>query len=128
MTTVFGTAGRNYAADHRAELSRQLVQSVGGNRQLAGEISARLQAAGSNGLQPADIQHFVAGLPASERPAALRFFAGPYREFSHQLLAHASGQGFLAGVAFGLVAVLAAVFLINVSKKDVPAEPTEAVA
>ena len=128
MTTVFGTTGRNYAADHQAELSRQLVQSVGGNRQLAGEIGARLHAAGSNGLQPADIQHFVAGLPAQERPAALRFFAGPYREFSHQLLAHASGQGFLVGVGFGLVAVLAAVFLINVSKKDVPADPVETVA
>ena len=126
MATVFGTAGRNFAADHRADLSQQLTRSVGGDQQLAGRIGARLSEAGSNGLQQVDINNFLRTLPGEQQSAAARFFAGPYRDFSHQLLAHASGQGFLTGVGFGVVALLAAIFLINVTKDDVPADPAAA--
>ncbi|MGI8678655.1 MAG: MFS transporter [Jatrophihabitans sp.] len=123
MTTVFGTSGRNYAAGHKGALVSKLMQSVDGNRQLAGAIAGRVQQAGSSGLQRSDIKKFVDGLPPSQRETAGKFFAGPYRDFTHGLLAHASGQGFLTGVGFGVVAFLAAVLLINVSKKDLPAEP-----
>jgi hypothetical protein len=55
----------------------------------------------------------------------VQFFSGPYKDFSHHLLAHASGQGFLAGAIFGLVAVIAAAVLINVKKSEVPSDPME---
>jgi EmrB/QacA subfamily drug resistance transporter len=121
MTTVFGTAGRNYASSHSHALQNQLVQATGGNKALTGQIAQRLQAAGSNGLQPEDIKKFVGGLPAGQQKQATEFFAGPYKDFSHGLLAHASGEGFLMGAAFGVVAIIAAVFLINVKKTELPA-------
>ena len=129
MTTVFGTAGRNYASEHQAALRKQLMESTNGNGELAGKIAARLQAAGNNGMQPQDVKKFISGLPVDQQSAAAKFFAGPYRDFTHGLLAHASGQGFLMGAAFGVVAIIAAVALINVRKDEVPAEaPVEAVA
>ena len=64
----------------------------------------------------------------NQQAAASRFFAGPYRDFSHALLAHASGQGFLMGAVFGVVAIIAAVFLINVKKTELPSDPTLAAA
>jgi EmrB/QacA subfamily drug resistance transporter len=128
MTTVFGTAGRNYASEHQTSLTKTLTQSVGGNQELAGKIGQRLQAAGSNGLQPEDIQKFVSSLPPDQQKEATAFFDGPYRDFSHALLAHASGQGFLMGAVFGVVAILAAVLLINVKKSELPAEDPVAAA
>jgi EmrB/QacA subfamily drug resistance transporter len=121
MTTVFGTAGRNYASSHGPSLQSHLGQATGGNKVLAGKIAQRLHEAGSNGLQPEDIKKFVGSLPADQQKPAGAFFAGPYKEFSHGLLAHASGQGFLMGAAFGVVAIIAAVFLINVKKSELPA-------
>lgn len=128
LTTVFGTSGRNYSATHTKALFGSLGQIAQGNRDLIGAISGRLRSAGSNGLQTADIKKFVAGLPANQQTAANRFFSGPYKDFSHGLLAHASGQGFLMGAVFGVVAIIAAVFLINVKKSDLPAGDPAALA
>jgi EmrB/QacA subfamily drug resistance transporter len=126
MTTVFGTAGRNYATSHGTSLNKQLAESTGGDRTLAAKIAQRLQEAGNNGLQPEDVKRFVGSLPPDQQKAASAFFAGPYKDFSHGLLAHASGQGFLMGAAFGAVAIIAAVFLINVRKSEVPTDPVVA--
>ena len=120
MTTVFGTAGRNYASSHSGDLRKQLAQSAGGDQSLAGAIAGRVSKAGNNGLQPEDIKKFIGSLPAEQRTKAASFFSGPYKDFTHGLLAHASGQGFLMGAVFGVVAIIAAVALINVKKADLP--------
>ena len=117
MTTVFGTAGRNYASSHQKDLRPgigKLPSDVQG--QLVGPNGLLTHA--KNGVQPDVIATFV-----KQHPAAAPFFAknGPYQNFNHGLLAHASGQGFLMGAAFGVVAIIAAVFLINVKKADLPA-------
>ena len=56
------------------------------------------------------------------KPADTSWRSDGLRDFSHHLVAHASGQGFLMGDVFGVVAIIAAVVLINVKKDDVPAE------
>ncbi|MFN2560517.1 MAG: MFS transporter [Jatrophihabitans sp.] len=117
MTTVFGTAGRNYASSHQKDLRPgigKLPTDVQG--QLVGSNGLLTHA--KNGVQPDAIAAFV-----KQHPGAAPFFAknGPYQDFNHGLLAHASGQGFLMGAAFGVVAIIAAVFLINVKKTDLPA-------
>jgi hypothetical protein len=122
ITTVFGTSARNFVSGHSATLQQQLMQATHGNTQLAGAIGQKVGSAGQNGLQPADIHDFVQTLPVSQRADALAFFNGPYRDFSHHLVAHASGQGFLMGAVFGVVAIVAAVVLIKVKKEEVPAE------
>jgi hypothetical protein len=122
MTTVFGTSARNYVSDHSDTLQQQLARATHGNGQLMGAIGQRIGSAGQNGLQPEDVQSFVQSLPAGQRADALAFFNGPYRDFTHHLVAHASGQGFLMGAVFGVVAIIAAVVLVNVKKDDVPAE------
>jgi EmrB/QacA subfamily drug resistance transporter len=123
MTTVFGTSARNFVSGHIAGLQQQLAKTTGGNTELMGKIGQRLHQAGSSGLQPDDIHSFVQSLPAGQRGTATAFFNGPYRDFSHHLVAHASGQGFLMGAVFGVVAIIAAVVLINVKKQDVPSKP-----
>jgi len=123
MTTVFGTAGRNYAQSHQDELHAGLAQSTSGDQALAGSIAHQIQQSGSNGLQKPDIDKYVNSLPAGQQAAAHQFFYGPYQDFIHGLVAHASGQGFLMGAMFGVVAIIAAVFLINVRKSDIPAAP-----
>ncbi len=128
MTTVFGTAGRNYANSHQGTLREHLGQVTGSDHQLAGQIAQRLQSAGSNGLRPDDVKSFVASLPPGQRSAAQDFFSGPYKDFSHGLLAHASGEGFLMGAGFGGVAIIAAIFLINVKKSEIAADPAEVAA
>ncbi len=128
MTTVFGTAGRNYAGEHSGGLHKQLYQSANGEQSLVGVIAKKLQSAGNNGLQPGDIKKFVATLPPDQRARAAAFFGGPYRDFSRGLLAHASGQGFLMGAVFGLVALVAAVVLINVKKSEIPDDVVAAAA
>jgi EmrB/QacA subfamily drug resistance transporter len=126
MTTVFGTAARNYGSTHQTVLPKALGNLPGGVQQAIGD---RLAQAGSNPIQRADIDTFVNSLPPSSRPQAQAFFDGPYRDFVHHLLAHASGQGFFAGAVFGLVAIIAAAVIINVKKTDLPAQPPlEAVA
>ncbi len=82
--------------------------------------------AGSNGLQKDDIANYLGSLPVSQRGAVAQFFDGPYRDFTRHVLAHASGQGFLAGAGFGLAAVIAAVVLVNIKKDEVPADVQEA--
>jgi hypothetical protein len=128
MTTVFGTASRNYAKDHANEVYQRLTQSVGGDKQLAGAIAGKIKAAGDNGLQPEDIKKFVGGLPPDQRAKAANFFAGPFKDFTHDLLAHASGLGFLTAAMFGVVAIIASVVMINVKKSDLPNEPMAAAA
>jgi EmrB/QacA subfamily drug resistance transporter len=128
MTTVFGTASRNYASDHANDVYQRLTQSVGGDKQLAGAIAGRIKAAGDNGLQPDDIKKFVGGLPPDQQTKAANFFAGPFKDFTHDLLAHASGMGFLTAAIFGAVAIVASIVLINVKKSDLPTDPVAAAA
>ena len=128
MTTVFGTASRNYASDHAPNVFKELAQATGGDKQLAGEIATRIKAAGDNGLQPVDIKKFIAGLPPDQQGTAAKFFAGPFKDFTHDLLAHASAMGFLTGAIFGVVAIIASVVLINVKKSELPADPMAAAA
>jgi EmrB/QacA subfamily drug resistance transporter len=119
MTTVFGTAARNYVSGHGASLFGKLAAApIPAGDKAA--VAHALQHAGSSGLQPEQIKSFVA-----QHPATAPFFAkgGPYQDFAHHLLAHSSGQGFLAGAVFGGVALLAAITLINVKKDEVPSEP-----
>jgi hypothetical protein len=126
MTTVFGTAGRNYASDHIGKLIG-IIKDPATHLSPATQdaVMQRLQKAGSNGLEPEQIATLV-----KQHPDAAGFFAdnGPYHSFTHGLLAHASGQGFLMGAVFGGVAILAAVLLINVKKTEVPSEPGAAAA
>jgi EmrB/QacA subfamily drug resistance transporter len=122
MTTVFGTAARSYADGHQDNLKSALGTLPGPLQQ---EVGARLAQAGRNGLQKDDIANYLGSLPVSQRGPVAQFFDGPYRDFTRHILAHASGQGFLAGAAFGLVAVIAAVVLVNINKDEVPADPHE---
>ena len=82
-------------------------------------VGAKLQSAGSNGLQQTEIKSFINGLPARERGPAASFFAGPYRDFSHLLLAQGSAEAFAAGVMCAVVAILVAVFVIK--RDELPA-------
>jgi EmrB/QacA subfamily drug resistance transporter len=122
MATVFGTAARNYFGSHGGSLFAQINQLP---PSLQPSVRDALAHAGTNGLQPEQIQTFIAHVPQQDHQAAVQFFSGPYKDFSHHLLAHASGQGFLAGAIFGLVAVVAAAVLINVKKSEVPSDPME---
>ncbi|MDT4939603.1 MAG: hypothetical protein QOG80_3274, partial [Pseudonocardiales bacterium] len=99
MTTVFGTSARNYLGSHKINLTSAIGRLPGDLPKLVG---ARVQLAGQKGLQRPDIDKFVQTLPAGERGAAQSFFDGPYKDFSHHLLAHASGMGFFTGAMFGM--------------------------
>jgi EmrB/QacA subfamily drug resistance transporter len=126
LATVFATSARDFAGAHLGGVQAALGRLPGNLGQLVG---ARVQAAGSNGLQKEDIDKFVATLPSGQRHAALDFFNGPYTQFSHHIQAHASGQAFLTAAIFGLVGIIVAIAVINVKKSDVPSEPQlEAVA
>jgi EmrB/QacA subfamily drug resistance transporter len=117
MTTVFGTAARNYASNHASTVHAAIGRLPADLRPKVSDVVGH---AAGNGLQPAQITHFVHSLPLSEQGAAMSFFRGPYRAFGHQLLAHASGEGFLTGAFFGVAAIIAAVILIDVRKSDLP--------
>jgi EmrB/QacA subfamily drug resistance transporter len=124
LATVFATSAKNWGTDHFGGLvgSLKALHLPGDTSQ---QILHRLQSAGSNGLQPQDIKAFVAA-----HPSAAPFFAkgGAYSDFARELQAHASGKGFLMGAAFGVVAIIASIVLINVKKSDLPAgQPAEAV-
>jgi hypothetical protein len=121
MATVFGTAARNYASSHSGSLHAALGTLPPSLQQ---PIGSALQAAGKNGLQPAQVHALIQQQPVQFRGAAAAFFNGPYKDFAHHLLAHASGQGFLAGAIFGVVAFVAGAVLINVKKSEVPSEPS----
>jgi hypothetical protein len=87
-------------------------------------VGGLIKHAGSNGVQSTDAQKFMSSIPAGPtHDAAAQFFAGPYKDFAHHLQAHASGQGFFAGAMFGVVALIAAVVIINVKKSDLPSAP-----
>jgi len=123
MTTVFGTATRNFTASHATELRKSLGQATGNDGQLSGRIAQKIQSAGNNGLQAEDIKKFIGTLSPDQRPKAAAFFNGPYHEFGRALVAHGSGEGFLMGAVFGVVAIIVAVVLINVKKSDLPVDP-----
>jgi EmrB/QacA subfamily drug resistance transporter len=126
MTTVFGTSAKNWSSDHMGQLHGPLAALP---PDLQKSIGAQLGHAGSSGLQSADINAFVAGLPPGQRAAASDFFGGAYSDFARELLAYASGKGFLMGAGFAVVALVSAIVLINVKKTDLPAGPgAEAVA
>ncbi len=119
MTTVFGTAAKNWSADHIHGLLAQVP-----NKADIGAVGQFLQQHGQN-AEPKDIQAFV-----QAHPSTGSFFThgGPFNEFVRSLLAHASGEGFLMGAGFGVVAIISAVVLINVKKTDLPTDTPEAVA
>jgi EmrB/QacA subfamily drug resistance transporter len=126
MTTVFGTAGRNYAHDHFGGLVAAIKSPASGlSPATQQDLLSQLQHAGSGGLQPEQIAQFQ-----QAHPDSVAFFSsdGAYHSFTHGLLAHASGQGFLMGAVFGAAAIIAAVVLINVKKSEVPADPMHAAA
>jgi EmrB/QacA subfamily drug resistance transporter len=122
MTTVFGTAARSYGDSHQTALPKALGALPS---DLKGSIGQRLAEAGSNPIQNADIDKFVNGLPSGSQSQAHEFFYGPYKDYVHSLLAHASGQGFFAGAMFGVVAIIAAAVIINVKTTDIPAAPVD---
>jgi MFS family permease len=111
MTTVFGTAAKNWSTDH----IKGLIAQVPDKSQLQAVVGF-LQAHGQN-AEPKDIQAFV-----QAHPSTSSFFAsgGPFNTFVRELLAYASGKGFLLGAALGVIAIISAVVLINVKKSDVP--------
>jgi EmrB/QacA subfamily drug resistance transporter len=125
LATVFAQASKNYAGAHQGGLIAA-VRGLPG--QLPRLVGAKLQSAGSNGLQQTEIQSFINGLPARERGPAASFFSGPYRDFSHLLLAQGSGEAFAAGAVFAVVAILVAVFVIRIKKEDLPTRPPADVA
>jgi hypothetical protein len=119
MTTVFGTSARNYVHGHSTSLFGAIGKLPGDLPKLVG---ARIAQAGQNGLQKPDIDKFVSTLPHDQQAPARTFFSTTYQDFSHHVLAHASGMGFFAGAVFGLVAIVSAVVLINVKKDEVPTD------
>ncbi|MCW2522685.1 MAG: L-serine dehydratase 1, partial [Frankiales bacterium] len=58
-------------------------------------------------------------------PGTADFFSGPYRDFTHQLVAHASGEGFLMGAAIGAAGVIPAV--LHYYRRFVPGASEEGV-
>jgi EmrB/QacA subfamily drug resistance transporter len=116
LATVFATSAKSWGADHFGGLVASL-KALRLPEDTSQQILHRLQSAGSNGLQPQDIKAFVAS-----HPSAAPFFAkgGAYSDFARELQAHASGKGFLMGAAFGVVAIIASIVLINVKKSDLP--------
>jgi hypothetical protein len=117
LATVFATSAKNFASSHAPTLSTSLQQLPDG---LGAKVGPLVQHAGSNGLQPEQINSFIKGLPPGQQAAASEFFAGPYRDFSHQLLAHASAHGFFAAAMFGVVSIIVAVVMIRVKKTELP--------
>ena len=125
MTTVFGTAG---AQLRQRPLGSAAASSwpVRRRRPVSwpGPSPGASQQAGSNGLQPDGHQRSSsAACRPRSRPTAPAFFDGPLPATSPTPLAHASGQGFLTGAVFGVVAIIAAVVLIKVKKTDLPTDP-----
>jgi hypothetical protein len=116
MTTVFGTSAKNWANAHAAQLQAPLAKLDPSLRQSIGK---QLGQAGTSGLQSEDIKKFITGLPSNQQGSAAHFFSTTYSDFSRELLAHASGKGFLMGAAFGVVALISAIVLINVKKTDI---------
>jgi EmrB/QacA subfamily drug resistance transporter len=117
MTTVFGTTARSYASEHSQALFAKIPVD---SRQA---VAAFLHKYGASAPQQSDIKAFVA-----QHPNTGGFFANDYSDFARSLQAFASGKGFLMGAAFGVVAFIAAIVLINVKKADLPADPAEAAA
>ena len=119
MTTVFGTAAKSWSTDH----IKGLVAQVPDKSQLQAVVGF-LQAHGQN-AEPKDIQAFV-----QAHPSTGSFFTagGPFNTFVRELLAYASGKGFLLGAGLGVIAIISAVVLINVKKSDVPADHDPAAA
>ncbi len=113
MTTVFGTAARNWGQQNYSSLLAQVP-----DKSQTQDVAGFLSQYGQSGPQEKDIAAFQAS-----HPKVASFFdpGGPYRHFAHELQAHASGRGFLTGAVFGLVAIVAAVVMVNVKKSDLVA-------
>ena len=126
LTTVFGTSSRGYAKANIGTVVAAIRNPATGMSQTTqNAVLAKLQSSGSNGLQQDDITAFV-----KAHPDSAGFFGakGAYIDFSHHLIAHGSASGFLTGAGFGIVAILAAVFMINVKKSEIPADTMAGVA
>jgi EmrB/QacA subfamily drug resistance transporter len=119
LATVFATSAKNYAHDHTAKLGQAISRLPGS---LQGPLGDFVHKAGSNNVHQGDIKKFIDGLPAKDRGPAAGFFSGPYSSFGHDLQAHASGRGFFAAAMFAVVALVVALFVIQIKKKDLPAE------
>jgi EmrB/QacA subfamily drug resistance transporter len=117
LATVFASSAKNYAHDHTTTLGKAIGNLPAGLRE---PISGFVKSAGSNNVQKSDISNFINTLPANERGPAAGFFSGPYRDFGHDLQAHASGRGFFAAAMFGVVAIIIAVFVIKIRKDELP--------
>lgn len=120
LATVFATSAKGYANDHSQSLQKVIGTLPAPLREPLGKF---VSSSGGNGVQQSDIAKFIGDLPASERGPATGFFNGPYRNFAHDLQAHASGRGFLAAAMFAVAAILIAVFVIKIKKEEAPAEP-----
>jgi EmrB/QacA subfamily drug resistance transporter len=114
MTTVFGTSARSWASSHSAALFAKVPPDS------RAPVGAFLHKYGTSAPQKSDILTFV-----HQHPNTGSFFANDYANFARELQAFASGKGFLTGAAFGVVALIAAVVLINVKKTDIPTDPAE---
>ncbi|MFN2518246.1 MAG: MFS transporter [Jatrophihabitantaceae bacterium] len=125
LATVFATSAKRYASDHTAAIRQAVGKLPAALRQPVGDFVGH---AGGNGLQQSDIRKFIDTLPANQRGPAAGFFNGTYRDFGHDLQAHASGHGFFAGAMFALVAIVVAVFMIRIKKDEVPTQPPAEVA
>jgi hypothetical protein len=120
LATIFQSSANSYSSGHKGALLAK-IHALGPD--LGAKVGQRISQAGSNSLQPHDIKAFVNTLPTDQQGAATQFFAGPYHEFGRQLQAHASGAGFLGAAMFGVVGIIAAVFIIKIKKTDLPADP-----
>ena len=125
LTTIFGTSSRNYANSHASRVGTALRDpnlhlSAGTQKAIGNALQTH-----KSGLQTDDIAKLV-----KQHPDAAGFFAkgGPYQSFSHDLIAHGSANAFLMGGIFGVVAIIAAVVLINVKKDELPSGGPMAVA
>jgi MFS family permease len=118
LATVFATSSKNYAGAHQGALMAAVRGLPGQLPQLVG---AKLQSAGSNGMQQTEVASFINALPARDRGPAASFFAGPFHDFSHLLLAQGSAEAFVGGALFAVVAIIVAVFVIKIKKDELPA-------
>lgn len=116
MATVFATSAKNWANGHIADLIVAAHQHLPAAQ--VGPVLQAIEQAGKNGLEPSQIAKF-----GNSGPAHDFLTTGPYHDFAVQVQAHGSSHGFLTGVGFAVIGLIAAAVLIAVKKTDLPAEP-----
>ncbi|MEO6885777.1 MAG: MFS transporter [Jatrophihabitantaceae bacterium] len=116
MATVFATSAKNWATGHIGELIAAAHAQLPASQ--VGPVLGAIEKAGKNGLEPSAIAKF-----GSSGPAHDFLTSGPYHQFAVQVQAHGSAHGFLTGVGFAVIGLIAAAVLIAVKKTELPAEP-----